>query len=131
MSDPIGRGVEGPPIGGGSEGPRIPPPVFPNNETGDRIAAQAEQFRLERAAADHYQDTTTRRIIAWGMWAVVIVVFAIIISAFLTLGYHLVMPSCLRWLSDDELREVRSAVLSGAVVGLGTTYLRRYLEERQ
>ena len=30
----------------------------------------------------------------------------------------------------DELQDIKNFVLSGAVVGLGTTYIRRYLEER-
>ena len=60
-----------------------------------------------------------------------VVVFVIIILAVATLGFHLLAPSTCHWLKPDELQEVKNAVLSGAVVGLGTTYLRRYVEERQ
>ena len=59
-----------------------------------------------------------------------VVIFVIIVAAFTTLGYHLIMPDEWRWLEEPELRQVRSVVLSGAVVGLGTTYLRRYIDDR-
>ena len=56
-----------------------------------------------------------------------IVVFVIIISAVLTLGYHLLAPSSYHWLSPGEIEQVRNAVVSGSFVALGTTYLRRFI----
>ena len=56
-----------------------------------------------------------------------IVVFVIIVSAVLTLGYHLLAPSSHHWLLPEEIEKVRNAVVSGSFVALGTTYLRRYI----
>ena len=101
------------------------------SEPQDRRAAQSEEFQLEREASEHRRDEIARNILAWGMWILMIVVFAIIILAIATLGFHLLAPETYHWLDKDSLRQVRSAVLSGAVVGLGTTYLRRYLQDRE
>ena len=56
-----------------------------------------------------------------------VVVFLVIISAIVTLGYHLLAPSSYHWLSSNEIEKVRNAVVSGSFVALGTTYLRRYI----
>lgn len=109
----------------------IPTPSVPAPNPVDRAAAQAEEQQLEKAASEHRRGEVARKIIAWGMWILMIVVFVIIISAIATLGFHLLAPSTYHWLKPDELQEVKNAVLSGAVVGLGTTYFRRYVEERQ
>ncbi len=60
-----------------------------------------------------------------------IVVFVLIVSAIVTLGYHLLVPNDWYWLEDHELQDIKNLVLSGAVVGLGTTYIRRYLDNRE
>ena len=86
---------------------------------------------MEKAASEHWRGEVARRIIAWGMWILIVVVFIIIIAAVATFGFHLLVPGTYHWLEPDELQEVKNAVLSGAVVGLGTTYLRRYLEEKR
>ena len=57
-------------------------------------------------------------------------VFVIVVMAVVTLGYHLLAPNTWHWFQPDELQDIKNFVLSGAVVGLGTTYIRRYLEER-
>lgn len=112
-------------------GRRIPIPSAPVPNSADRAAAQAEEQQLEKAASEHWRGEVARRIIAWGMWILIVVVFIIIIAAVATLGFHLLVPGTYHWLEPDELQEVKNAVLSGAVVGLGTTYLRRYLEEKR
>lgn len=108
----------------------IPAVSAPDPNLDDPASAQAEQQQLERAASGHRRDEIARRIIAWGMWILMVVVFAIIISALITLAWHLLLPDTCHWLDKGDLQEVKNAVLSGTVVGLGTTYLRRYVEER-
>lgn len=107
----------------------IPQPAAPDHNPVDRAAAQAEEQQLEKEASKHRRDEVARKIIAWGMHILMIVVFVLIISAVITLGFHLLAPEAYHWLGPDELQEVKNAVLSGAVVGLGTTYLRRYVED--
>lgn len=109
----------------------IPIPSAPVPNSVDRTAAQKEEQELASAASEHQRGEVARRIIAWGMWILIVVVFIIIIAAVATLGFHLLVPCAYHWLKPDELQEVKNAVLSGAVVGLGTTYLRRYLEEKR
>ena len=116
--------------GQGTERRTIPTPSAPVPSPADRATAQAEEQQLEKAASEHRRGEVARKIIAWGMWILMVVVFIIIILAVFTLGFHLLAPCKYHWLKPDELQEVKNAVLSGAVVGLGTTYLRRYVEER-
>ena len=108
-------------------GLRIPPEA-PPDDAGDRMGAQQEQQELERAASEHQQDEAARSIIAWCMRSLIFVVFLIILSAVVTLGFHLLAPSGYHWLSSDEIENVRNAVVSGSFVALGTTYLRRYIK---
>jgi len=56
------------------------------------------------------------------------VVFFIIIAAVLTLGWHLLAPDGWHWLSGSSLQDVKDFVLSGALVGFGTAYVRRYFK---
>lgn len=106
------------------------PPPSPALNRGDRAAALAEERDIERASSEHRRDEVARRILAWGIWALMVVVFIIVIGAVFALGYHLVLPNGSHWLNDAELQDIKNFVLSGAVVGLGTTYIRRYLEGR-
>ena len=106
------------------------PPILPAENRGDKAAAQAEEQQLERASSEHKRDEIARRILAWGMWVLMIVVFVIVTGAVFALGYHLVLPNGWHWLEDTELQDIKNFVLSGAVVGLGTMYIRRYLEGR-
>lgn len=109
---------------------KIPSPTGLAPTSDDRATAQAEQHDLEKDASKHHRDEVARKIIAWGMWILMATVFAVVIFAVFTLGFHLLVPTEWRWLDSEELQEVKNAVLSGAVVGLGTTYLRKYIDER-
>ena len=64
------------------------------------------------------------------MWFLVGVVLFIIIIAAATLGWHLLLPGHVHWLNDAELQDVKNFILSGAIVGLGTHYVRQFLEPR-
>ena len=64
------------------------------------------------------------------MCALMVVLFVLATFAIFTLGWHLVVPEYWYWLKDDELQEIKNFVLSGAMVGVGTAYIRRYLDDR-
>lgn len=118
----------------GREIPTSPPPL-PDEPQARQLAQaalfeleqQANQFELERQANEHWRDEVARKIMGFCMWVAMIVVFVIIISAMATVGWHLLLPEKYHWLDQDALSRVRSAVLSGVVIALGTTYLRRYI----
>lgn len=62
------------------------------------------------------------------MWVLIIIVFTVVCGAIIALGWHLIFPNSYHWLSPTELQDVKNFILSGAVVGLGTSYMRRYFE---
>ena len=64
------------------------------------------------------------------MWLLMIAIFVIVIGAVCILGWHHLSPERWHWLDEKALRDIKNFVLSGAVVGLGTNYIRRYLETR-
>ena len=57
-----------------------------------------------------------------------VMVFIVVAGAVSTLGYHLLTPNKWHWLNPDELQDIKNSVLSGAIVGLGASYIRRYLD---
>ena len=111
---------------------RFPRPPAPSSHEGTEgfDFAEAEQQELERKRSEHHRDQTSRKILAWGMWVLMAVVFVVVVGAVVTLGYHHLLPKSWHWLGEDALQDVKNFVLSGAVVGLGTSYIRRYLEGR-
>ena len=102
----------------------------PHEETESIAQAEAERQELERKRSEHDRDQISRRILARGTWTLMGAVFVIVVMAVVTPGYHLLAPNTWHWFQPDELQDIKDFVLSGAVVGLGTTYIRRYLEER-
>ena len=110
---------------------RIPRQSAPTSyEDDDSVnRAESEKQNLEKKRSEHYRDQVSRKILAWGIWILIIVIFVIVVGAVFTLGYHHIFPNKWHWLGKDELQDIKNLVLSGAVVGLGTTYIRRYLEE--
>ena len=57
-------------------------------------------------------------------------IFVIVIGAVCILGWHHLSPERWHWLDEKALRDIKNFVLSDAVVGLGTNYIRRFLETR-
>lgn len=108
--------------------PQEPLPVDGDSES--RSAAEAEEQGLERKRGEHSRDQKSRWILAVGMWLLMIAIFVIVIGAVCILGWHHLSPERWHWLDEKALRDIKNFVLSGAVVGLGTNYIRRYLETR-
>lgn len=104
----------------------VPPQPAPPSH-GDSLA-ESEAQELQKKRSEHYRDQTSRTILALCMWILLVMVFIVIAGAVSTLGYHLLMPDKWHWLSQDELQDIKNSVLSGAIVGLGTSYIRRYLD---
>ena len=111
------------------EGRRLVPEISPpahNKES--EIQALNEQNQLEKARNEHFRDETFHKIIAIGSWILLGSLFLVIIGSVLVLGWHLLVPKHWKFLEPEELQEIKDLILSGAVVGLGTNYFRKYLE---
>lgn len=55
------------------------------------------------------------------MWALVVIVFLILIGSVITLGWHSLLPQRIHWLDTNQIQVIKNFVLSGAVVGFGTS----------
>lgn len=124
----MSNGLSGPPSGPTRRMVVAPPgPPPPSSDTSD-ARKEEEGYDRERAKDEHRRDRKTRALLAWCLWSLVVLVAVIIFASVATLGWHLVTGPRLHWLSDTELQRVKDFILSGALVGLGTNYIRRYLE---
>ena len=92
--------------------------------------AAAEIRDLEKARSAHQKDQVKRMVIGVGAWILIVVVIIIAAATLTILGLHMLAPDDWHWLDDAALDNIKGSVLSGAVVGLGTTYIRRYLDEK-
>lgn len=91
-------------------------------------SAEREQRDLESYRSEHNRDQITRHIFAVCIWVLMVLVFTILIAAVFTLGVHYLAPENLHWLGDEALQRVKDFVLSGAIVSMAVTFMRRYLE---
>ena len=89
---------------------------------------QSTQQKLDSSKREHDREQTSRTIMMWGIWSLMVALFIIAVSAVVTLGWHTLTPESCHWLNDEQLQDIKDFVLSGAVVGLSTSFLRRYLE---
>lgn len=105
-----------------------PPPPSPPDDPSSRASAQAEEHELERAKSEHARDELSRKLIGYGIATLIVTVFIVIIGSVVTLGVHHLLPEDTHWLGSDRLQDVKNFVLSGAVVGLGVNYARRYFD---
>lgn len=92
--------------------------------------AEKEEQQLERDRAKHERDQRTRSLVGRCANALIVLIFAIVSVAILTLGWHMLTPKWLHWLEVDQLDDVKGFMLSGALVSLGTTYLRGFLDRQ-
>ena len=105
--------------------PKPPTDVSPQSQQD----AEDEERGLERARSKHRRDQITRHIVAGGMWTLIVLAFAWLASCVIVLGMHTLLQKEWHWLTGDQVTDLKNFVLSGAIVGLGTTYLRRYLDD--
>lgn len=114
---------------GGHPIPTPAPPPAGNTKLAEDEERQIEQDRRE---SEYHRDKWTRYLLTWCSWGLIVLLFVIAAAAFSTLGWHLVVPENWYWLEGDkgeeQLQKIKDVILSGAVVGLGTAYLRRYIE---
>ena len=106
---------------------RVPPQIPPSDPT-SAIDEDAEERQLVSARNEHKRDEKSRTIIAIGMWIILSVILAIIAISVFTIGYHFLTPKEWHWLDKPMVQEIKNFLLSGAIVGLGTNYIGRYLK---
>lgn len=102
----------------------------PNSDASDaeRLTADEEERRLERERAKHERDQLTRHVIGISAVCLIILIVCVIGAAIFVLAWHMLAPESKRWLSTGDLDSVKGFMLSGALVGLGTAYMRRFME---
>ena len=91
-------------------------------------AALQRRLDVQKAREEHWREKQTLHVITCCIWVLIILVFSVVALSIFALGLHMLFPKY-GWLTKDELEAVKNFMLSGAVVGLGTTYMRRYLEQ--
>lgn len=110
----------------------VPSPDAASASDTDDMAAKEEQahaknLNLEKKTADHRRAEALRDLFGSGVHSIVSVVIVIVIVAIIVIAWHHLSPTNWRWLSDDNLAELRSFFFSGAIVGAISLYIQRNL----
>ncbi len=94
----------------------------------DEKAAELDKKITEQFVVDeHGRDRITREVVAWCLRALIIIVFLVVFGAVFALGWHTLLPDKWHWLSSKQFQDVKDFMLSGAIVSVGATYMRRYI----
>lgn len=93
---------------------------FASGKTKDQLAREAEV--AEAARTEKFRGHFER--ISLGILYVLAVALVIIGGVWL---YHLVMPYCHHWLTDDQLDDLRGILTGGLIVGVLTDHFRKRL----
>jgi len=80
----------------------------------------------EREQLDHDLKQGINALIQLCLAVVIILVFTIIVFSIFSLGWHM-LTNC-PWLMEDKLDEVKNFTLSGALVSVGMTYFKKYID---
>ena len=109
--------------------PRTPTPKGGFPPASGKTAAEKEEQDLYKKSVkeEHGREQKMRSLLASWMRLAGLIMFVAAACIF-TLGWHLVTGAKAHWLDPEELQRIKDFILSGAVVGLGTHYARRYLE---
>ena len=108
----------------------FPPPETDSRSNSEQARAEEEERQLERDRAEHERDQTTRHLVGVCLNVLIVLIFFVILAAVATLGWHMLTPDRLHWLTDPQLRDVKNFMLSGALVSIGSAYLRRFLDKQ-
>ena len=113
----------------------------PDATASERLTAAEEKRLLERERTKHERDQRQLFVIGWSGTILIVLIVGILFCASFTLAWHMLTPKnmpecgldnaiqrCWQWLKDDQLTVVKNFMLSGALVGLGTTYMRRFVD---
>jgi len=90
---------------------------------------EKERIRNEETAQEkHKWDGITRVTVRTGMLVTVSIIFSVVGGAIFTLGWHMLTPEEYAWLTDEKISNVKSFILSGALVSAGMAYFKRFIE---
>lgn len=101
--------------------------------SGNLLETDRRRRAREREDSRHRRDETFRGLLAKGLLCLTGLVLVIVVFSLITLAWHMLLPGGadgFHWLCPAELRVVKDFMLSGAIVTLGTQYIRRYMEDR-
>ena len=97
---------------------------------GDLASLEEKAVRerdLERETNAHNRSEMLRATSGWGIQQILRTLFWVLIATILTVAIHYLAPEKYKWLGPDDVQRLKDFLLSGAVVGLVSTYLRNYL----
>ena len=104
------------------------PAPYEDNRSSEEEDALFAEHKIDRVRKEHGREQISRSIMMYGIWALMIVLFAVAVFAVISLGWHTLVPVKYHWLTDEQFQDIKSFVLSGTIVGLSTSFLKRYLE---
>ncbi|GAB1260790.1 hypothetical protein [Aurantivibrio plasticivorans] len=109
---------------------QIPAPTPPKKldkiaEKENKALQQGRDLEAERAEHDHDRNEITKSCLAWVIRVLIIVAGIALISGLFIWAWHLLMPSCWRWLNTSEIGEIQKLVTSALLGMVASEYARR------
>ncbi len=108
----------------------VPPLPKSGDEPLATADAEKERRELESVESQHSRDQRTRKVVGWGMDAIIIMILLVVASALGCLGWHMLAPENWRWLSDDDISDIKSFMLSGALVSVAMNYFHKFIQRQ-
>ena len=103
---------------------QVPEPHVPSNP-GSRASLE-EKLDHKKMTSEHVRSEQIKNGISTaGLWVLFFIV-ALIIGAIISLGFQYLSPW--GWLSDDQLRDVKTFLTSGALISMAMALYRKYLD---
>lgn len=97
-------------------------PTEADKQKSEKLENLAGQKKID----EYGRERNTRDVASSCLIALIILVFLVIASTIFTLAAHTLTPESWHWLTPDQYQDIKNFVLSGSMVGLAVTVMRKY-----
>ena len=87
-------------------------------------ALEKQELDADRRRREHARQEKLRGVFAFGVRALVVLIFLVIVAALLSLVWHYLAPAHMHWIADDALEKVGTVLFSGPLFVFLSLYIR-------
>lgn len=97
-------------------------PTKADKQKSEKLENLADQKKID----DHGRERRTRNVASWCLILLIILICIVVTLAILTLAGHTLAPESWHWLTPSQYQDIKNFVLSGAMVGVAISVMRKY-----
>jgi hypothetical protein len=102
--------------------PEIPPPPSDNKASKEALAIANDDYQGEGEKADHERQQRLKQAAHYAVIFVMVAWVLIYVSFVGVWAFHMLVPKAYRFLDANELNDIKSIVLSGAIAAVMGRY---------